>query len=404
MNLRSGISAALSAACLLCTPLGAADWPQLGGNCQHTGFSPESLRPLFAIKWNVQFQPERLYPAAQAVVVDGRVCLGTESGNLYCLSAADGKRLWKYPPGKDEHVGPIVHTAAVGGGRVFFASMDGCVYAVQAGTGKPAWKFNSGLRTGFSAAVVLAEGKVFAANRCGTLFALNQADGAVAWKLDLGCPLLMTPALNESRLYIAGMDMRLRALDAGTGKRLWQTQPIEGLAFKDYWPVVHKGLVIVRPMGPWGASAFDEKTGRPASLAIPGGITMNGAVAPPCVDGEGRLVTAQDSGWCRVDVQTGAVERISETTGRGGRGNRDENMAAGACKDLIFVMHCQEGNAQYTGCYQPSTKTWTPIRGGPWEGMVSNTQGGGASPPSIAGGAMYHVSLHGLRCRVGGGK
>lgn len=390
--------------CLCCVAAQAADWPQLGANPQHTGYSPESLTPPFSIRWNVQFQPERLYPATQAVIADGRIFLGTESGNLYALGAADGKRLWKFPAGADEHVGPILHAAAAQDGRVFFASMDGCVYAVAADDGRLLWKLDSKLRTGFSTAVLLAEGRVFAANRGGMLFALEQADGAVAWRKDLACPLLQTPAWNAGRVYVAGMDMRLRAFEAKTGREVWRSEPVEGLAFKDYWPVVHAGMVVVRAMGPWKAMAFDEGTGKPVKIDIPGGVTMNGAVAPPCVDGEGRLVTAQGGGWCRVHPRTGAVERISEKQGRGGRGNTDENMIASACKDLIFVMHCQEGNAQFTGCYGLSTKAWTQIRGGPWENLVSNTQGGGASQACIAGGAVYHVSMHGLRCRVGGGR
>ena len=382
----------------------AADWPQLGSTPQHTGYSPESLQPPFRLKWNVQFQPERLYPALQAVVAGGRAYLGTESGNFYALDAADGKRLWKFPPGDTEHVGPIVHTAGVEQGSVFFASMDGCAYALNAETGQLAWKFASGLRTGFSTAVLLAEGKVFVPNRGGTLFALSQADGQPAWKADMKCRLLQTPAYNEGRLYIAGMNMILYALDARTGREIWKTEPIQGVAFKDYWPVVHKGLVIVRPMGPWEASAFEEKTGRPVELQIPGGITMNGAVAPPCVDGEGKLVTARGGGWARVDADSKAIEEISEKNGRGGRGNSDENMIASACRDVIFVMHCEEGNAQFTGCYQISQKKWTPIRGGPWHNFTSNTQGGGAGQAAIAGGAMFHVSLHGLRCFQGGGQ
>jgi outer membrane protein assembly factor BamB len=354
------------------------------------------------LKWNVQFQPERLYPAVQPVVASGRACLGTENGNFYALSAADGSRLWKFPAAADEHVGPILHTAAVEAGRVFFASMDGCVYALDAETGKSEWKYESGLRTGFSTAVLLAEGKVFVPNRAGVLFALRQADGQPAWKVDLGCRLLQTPAYNAGRIYVAGMNMVLYALDAQTGRTLWKTEPIPGLACKDYWPVVHRGLVIVRPMGPWEAVAFKEETGEAVPLKIPGGITMNGAVAPPCVDSDGRLVTASGSGWCRVDVASGAIEEISEKKGRGGRGNIDENMIASACRDMIFVMHCEEGNAQFTGCYQVSKKTWTPLHGGPWGNFTSNTQGGGASQAVFAAGAMYHVSLHGLRCFQGG--
>ncbi len=386
---------------LLCVSAAAADWPQLGNGPQHPGYSAEKLKPPFKLKWNAQFQPERLYPAMQPVIAGSRIFLGTESGNLHCLSAADGKRLWKFPAAAEEHVGPILHSVGVEGGKVFFTSMDSCVYAVEAETGKLAWKFESKMRTGFSTAVLLAEGKVFAPNRGGTLFALNQSDGSVAWKADFACPLLQSPAYDEGRVYIAGMDCRLYALDAKSGKEVWKTEPLKGaLAFKDYWPVVHKGMVIVRPFGPWEASAFDEKTGQPVALTIPGGITMNGAVAPPCVDGEGRLVTAKGGGWCRVDPASKAIEDIS--TDKGGHGNNDENMIASAAGGIIFVMHCQEGNAQFTGCYDIASKTWHRIGGGPWQNLVSNTQGGGASQALIADGHLFHASLHGLRCFAGG--
>ena len=390
----------LLVAALTCAVAQAADWPQLGGNPQHTGYSTEKLRPPFKIKWNVQFQPERLYPAMQPVIAGGRVFLGSESGTLYALDAANGRRLWRFPGDAGVRVGPILHSAGVEGGKVFFASMDGCVYGLDAESSQLAWKYDSELRTGFSVAVLLAEGKVFAPNRGGAFFALNQADGKLAWRADLGSPLLQSPAYNEGRVYVAGMDLRLRALDAKSGKELWKTEPLKGLAFKDYWPVVHKGLVIVRPMGPWEAAAFDEKTGQPVDLKIPGGITMNGAVAPPCVDSEGKLVTGKGGGWCRVDVASKAIEDIS--TQSGGRGNSDENMIASAAGDLIFVLHCEEGNAQFTGCYDIPTKKWARIPGGPWQNLMSNTQGGGASQAAIAGGFLYHASMHGLRCFAGG--
>ena len=379
----------------------------MGNGPQHTGYSPEQLQGPFKLQWNVQFQPERLYPATQPVVVDGRVFLGTQSGRLYCLDAADGTRLWRFPAGDDERIGPILHAAGVEGGKVFLASMDGCVYALEADTGTLAWKFTSHLRTGFSAAVLLADGKVFVPNRGGTLFALNQSGGQLAWKVGFACPLLQSAAWNDGRVYVAGMDGRLVALDARSGQELWRTEPLKGcLAFKDYWPVVHQGLIIVRPVGPWEAAAFDEKTGQAVPLTIPGGITMNGAVAPPCVDGEGKLVTAQGGGWCRVDVAAGKIETISDKSGgpgrrAGGIGNTDENMIASAAGNVIFVMHCEEGNAQFTGCYEIPTKAWTAIGGGPWQNLMSNTQGGGASQAVIARGFLYHVSMHGLRCFAG---
>jgi hypothetical protein len=168
---------------------------------------------------------------------------------------------------------------------------------------------------------------------------------------------------------------------------------------------VHKGLVIVRPMGGWDTFFFEAKTGKPAPIVLKGGITMNGAVAPPCVDGRGWLVTSGGlkgswhGGWSRFDLEAKQLQEIS--TAKGGRGNTDENMIASAAGDLIFVMHCEEGNAQFTGYYDLVAKAWTPIRGGPWGNMTSNTQGGGASQAAIAAGAMYHASMHGLRCFQG---
>ena len=45
---------------------------------------------------------------------------------------------------------------------------------------------------------------------------------------------------------------------------------------------------------------------------------------------------------------------------------------------------------------------WHRIGGGPWQNLVSNTQGGGASQAIVADGHLYHASLHGLRCFAGG--
>jgi len=399
------------AGALGCPGVGAADWPQLAHNPQHTGYCREKLKPPFTIKWVVSFPPERLYPSIQPAVVEGLAFLGTESGNLYALKAGDGKQAWKFPEGADNHVGAIMGTAGVEGGKVFFASMDGCVYALEAQTGRPAWKFDAETRTGFSTSVVLAEGLVFAPNRGGTFFAISQSDGKPAWKAEFDCALLQAPAYHDGRVYVAGMDMRLYALEARTGKPVWKTQPIQGTALKDYWPLVYKGLVLVRPMGHFEASCFKEDTGEPVDLRIPIGWAMDGAVAPPCVDAEGKIVVHKGpnhpSRWARMDVDTKEVEVISKINvdgARGGYGNKDENVIASAAGDLIFLIHTACGiHAQFNGCYDLSTKTWTAIRGPlAYHQMTSNTQGGGAGQAVAAGGLLFVATRNKLVCFEGG--
>jgi hypothetical protein len=44
------------------------------------------------------------------------------------------------------------------------------------------------------------------------------------------------------------MDMRVYALDSRSGRIGWKSEPLPGAAFKDYWPVVYKDYVLVRPV------------------------------------------------------------------------------------------------------------------------------------------------------------
>ncbi len=251
MRWRGGLRWALFGALLVALAVAArataADWPQLQNGPTRPGYSPEKLAPPFRPLWKTAFQPERVYPATQPIVYRGKIYIGTESGNLYALNANTGAKLWRFSAG-----GPILHTAGAAEGRVFFACMDGCVYAISAGDGKLLWRFDSGLDTGFSTAVALADGLVFALNRGGVAFALDQQRGRLVWRRELGVPLLQSPAYLPAQgarhglLVFGAMDMRVYALDGGDGSLVWRSDRLYGQAFKDYWPVIHNGRVIVR--------------------------------------------------------------------------------------------------------------------------------------------------------------
>lgn len=412
IEVRGGFCAVAAVGVALAAEPLSTDWPQLGRNPQHTGYSPENLTPPFVKKWTLDFPPDKLYATVTPVVVEDRVFIGTKRGHFYALDAADGHRLWKFPAADDAHVGPIVGTAGVEGGKVFLASMDGCIYALDAPSGAELWKFDAQhpKMTGFSTSVLLAEGKVFTANRGGRFYCLDQGNGQIVWTKDFPAALLQAPAYNDGRVHLACMDMRLYALDAQNGGEVWKTGPADAVAFKDYWPVVHKGYVIVRPMARGGQKrtlVFNETTGAPVDMDIPSGAVMNGAASPPAVDAQGRLITgsslpagAYGSGWARYDMDTGQSEMLS--TDKEGRGNSDENMTVTVGGGIAYILHLQEANAQYTGWCDLATKTWGKISGGLIGGnMTGNTQGGGASQGVIAGGALYHVvNKVRLTCRV----
>ncbi|MCY3020778.1 MAG: PQQ-binding-like beta-propeller repeat protein [Planctomycetota bacterium] len=424
----------------------ASDWPQLQNGPQRLGYAADKIDAPFKNAWARGFSPERLHPQAQPVVADGRLFIGTEMANFYALDAKTGKQLWQHTAG-----GPILHTAGIAGGKVFYGCLDGTVQALNAADGTPAWKFESGLRTGFSTAVLLAEGNVFIANRGGRYYALSQKDGSVVWQRDLGVPVLMSSACDKGKVFFGAMDMRVYALDSKSGNVLWQSDPLPGAAFKDYCPVVYKDVLLVRPMkvsggaggpaiewfsGPLPESEFakqdallktfekqpasknlfvlDPNTGKEA-FVVPHWVTdtMNGATCPPCTDAAGLLivpVTLHDwrGGWGRLDLdKRRVVEVLAEEkmdpkkTYKRGTGNSDENLCVSAAGQLVFTIHTEEGNAHFTGAWHLGRREWTPIA--PYhadQSFSSNTQGGGGTAFVIADGMLFHTSWNTLNART----
>ena len=417
------------------------DWSQLQNNPQRHGYSSENLDTPISKLWARGFAPERLHPQTQPVIVNNRLFIGTEMGTFYCINASTGANIWTFKAG-----GPILHTAGVENNKVFFGSMDGSVYALDVNNGNLLWKFDSQHRAGFSTAVLLVENKVFISNRGGIYYALNQADGSVAWQRDIGVPIFMSSAYNNGKIFFGAMDMRVYALNSHTGAIEWRSDEGEvwGAAFKDYWPVAYDGYVFIRPMkveggrsgspplsrqtGPLPQSELDKQTEMIAnyqsdphsqnlfvfeqsngqSVIMPHYVatTMNGATCPPCVDGDGMLIGpalwdgVYGSGWSRLDIN---LRRIVEVLWDGSQisGNPDENLCVSAAGRLIFIMHTQEGNAQFTGVWHLDRRQATGLsRYGAENYFFSNTQGGGTTPAAISNGIVYHTTQNTLNART----
>ena len=411
-------------------------WPQLQNDAQHTGYTPATLGTNFSIVWKRAFQPEKIHPQVQAIIYGGRVFVGTESGNLYALNAANGAQNWVFTAG-----GPILNSVAAGDNRVYFGSMDGAVYAVNPSTGAQLWKKQLSTRLGFSTAPLLAGGKVLIGGRNGVFYALNPSDGAISWSFQAGGPILMTAAANTAgtTVYFTAMDMRVYARSIANGNSVWTSAKVPAMAFKDYYPLVWNGYVYVRPWNkgylgpdtlsdPPSASAqqavlnaynpstmpitmfrFNETTGALGTPTIHYWYqTMNGGSAPPCVDRNGYLVMSAPFpnddfyiGWGRLDPNARVlVDMLVEGGSDEGSGHGDETMATTCTGNLIFTMHYQEQNVQFTGAFNLNNNTWTEVDLGKSNAeMFNNTQGGGANAVSVANGLFYHISVYELIVR-----
>jgi hypothetical protein len=415
------------------------DWPQVQRDPQHTGFSPETLGTNFQVAWTYAFQPEKVYPGTQAIVYAGRAYVGTEMGNLYAInagtSAGAGSKAWSYAVNS-----PILNSVAAANGKVYFGAMDGAVYALDAGTGALAWKRQASDRLGFSTAPVIAEGKVMLGGRNGVFYALNPADGTVLWSFDAKAPILMTAAYDQGKVVFTTNDMYVYALNAANGQQVWKSARIPGRAFKDYYPVITQGKVILRPFpqgdplaplnhsdaeqsallarydanpSAYSKSMFvlDAATGLEAPAILHWDTqSMNGPLAPPCVDRDGYIIqplikdNSWEGGWGRFDVRTRKlVQALDDGTGAG-FGNVDESYANSCSQNLVLTFHVMERMtiaAGYNGFFDLVNRRWTQVPGGMRSLKLSNlTQGGGGNAPSIANGMVYHIALHELVART----
>lgn len=227
---------------LACAAACAADWPQVGGNPQHTNSTPDSPAPPYKVACVADFGPELIY-SAQPVIVGGRLFQTTLNGSLYALDAATGKRLWHFRAGTCMWGSAAAEIPADGrASRVFVATWDGLLFGLETATGKQLWQVDT--EEPVSGSPCVAEGMIFLGTRKGNLLAIG-TDGTKKWKQPLSWHIYSTAAWDAGKVFVVTEDMFVHCVDARTGWPLWKSQKLHGLLFREFYPVVHKGRVFV---------------------------------------------------------------------------------------------------------------------------------------------------------------
>jgi polyvinyl alcohol dehydrogenase (cytochrome) len=166
----------------------------------------------------------------------------------------------------------------VAGGRVFITTQTGAVYSLDADSGCTRWGFQAtaGLRGGVSVGESNGAPAVFFGEAGATVIALNAQTGALLWKIrpadHYATMITATPRFYKGVIYqplasfeeALGADQKVQcctyrgsvvALDANTGKKLWQTFTIADAA-----KPTGKTSVGTAKFGPSGASVWSSPT------------------------------------------------------------------------------------------------------------------------------------------------
>lgn len=168
---------------------------------------------------------------AGLAITDGKLVVSTSYGFVVALDASSGKQLWSRNILVPIRSGPVVHD-----GKVYVITMTNTLQELSLADGSLGWN-HSGITETASllgmASPTFTEGLVIAPYSSGEVFGLRALNGRMVWEENLGgskrtgtlpamADIQAQPVLDEGRVYITSHAGRFVALDARTGRRVWE--------------------------------------------------------------------------------------------------------------------------------------------------------------------------------------
>jgi polyvinyl alcohol dehydrogenase (cytochrome) len=253
-------------------------WAGWGVDAGNTRFQPASSAgldrydiPKLRLKWAFGF-PGASATYGQPTVFAGRLYTGSEDGTVYSLDAVTGCIYWTY------QASDTVKTAipvSNDGRLIFFGDTDGNVYALKASDGSLVWK----VRAESHPAARITGSPVLFGDRLYVPVSSGEEGAA-----------------EDPKYPCCTFRGSLVALDANSGKRIWQTYTIRTLATP-----TRKSAAGTQLWGPSGAPIWSSPTIDPRRHAIYV-ATGNNYSDPPTRTSDAVIALRADSGrvlWSR---------------------------------------------------------------------------------------------------------
>ena len=138
--------------------------------------------------------------------------------------------LWAKLEGHDVRFTPLLH-----GDKLFVADSKGQVLCLSARNGRILWKTSTHTRiaSGPSLNAEINGGLLLFGTHDAEVLALRMNDGALAWRSTVSSEVVAPPLATEYGIAVRTIDDRIFMLDAGTGKRIWvHTQNVPVLTLR----------------------------------------------------------------------------------------------------------------------------------------------------------------------------
>ncbi len=177
---------------------------------------------------------------------DQGVVYATSPASVVALRASDGRQLWQTSQGTTPGSATFSPQAANGRVYVAFSAPEATVYALDVRDGAIRWTHT--VAAADAASLTVADGIVYAAfgTPKATVVALDAGAGAVRWTslLDADAETL---AVTAGVLLLRSRQVGLVALDAATGRWLWQRGDLgeHGNLVASQLPIITNGVVYL---------------------------------------------------------------------------------------------------------------------------------------------------------------
>lgn len=130
----------------------------------------------------------------------GNVYIGTYSGTMYALDAADGSVVWNYSSYDYIDFG----TPAYDGAAIYYCDLMGSMFALDATDGSLIW--NRGVGSGATSAPAYANGYLYIASWDGNLYTVDSFDGTVVDSDYIGPGSTSSPAVSDGWIWVEAND------------------------------------------------------------------------------------------------------------------------------------------------------------------------------------------------------
>ncbi len=158
-------------------------------------------------------------------VSDGRnIFFGTEKGEFYSISNANGKMNWKFVAPTPIHSSPAIHN-----GNVFFSDSKQTLYALASANGKLLWQYSIGQNKPYSwkfdffwSSPTISGDTLFIGSGDGNLYAISTNNGQLFWKYTAAAQIRCSPAVFYGNAYFGDMKGNFYAINTHTGHPSWK--------------------------------------------------------------------------------------------------------------------------------------------------------------------------------------